>query len=130
KRMENWPRLIAVRNEVLKALEISRQEKFIGGPLEAKVRLATNGDLAQLLEDYRSLLPTLFIVSQVELSADSLTGAYVTQLPGLRVRIEKAAGRKCERCWNYSERVGEEARYPTVCERCSAALREIEAGAG
>ena len=130
KRMENWPRLIVVRNEVLKALEISRQEKFIGGPLEAKVRLATNGDLAQLLEDYRSLLPTLFIVSQVELSADSLTGAYVTQLPGLRVRIEKAAGRKCERCWNYSERVGEEARYPTVCERCSAALREIEAGAG
>ena len=130
KRMENWPRLIAVRNEVLKALEISRQEKFIGGPLEAKVLLATDGDLAQVLEDYRSLLPTLFIVSQVELSADSLTGAYVTQLPGLRVRIEKAAGRKCERCWNYSERVGEEARYPTVCERCSAALREIEAGAG
>jgi isoleucyl-tRNA synthetase len=44
------------------------------------------------------------------------------------VRIERASGRKCERCWNYSERVGEDHRYPTVCERCSAALKEIEAG--
>jgi hypothetical protein len=31
KRLENWPRLIALRNEVLKALEVARQEKFIGG---------------------------------------------------------------------------------------------------
>jgi len=124
--MENWPRLIAVRNEVLKALEIARQEKFIRSPLEARVRLGTDADLRPLLENYRPTLPTLFIVSQVELSTDSMAGAYESQLPGLKVRIEKAVGRKCARCWNYSERVGEDARYPTVCERCSAALREIE----
>ncbi len=128
KQMENWPRLIAVRNEVLKALEIARQEKFIRSPLEAKVRLGTDSDLRPLLENYRATLPTLFIVSQVELSTDSMAGAYESQLPGLKVRIEKAAGRKCARCWNYSERVGEDTHYPTVCERCSAALKEIEAG--
>jgi isoleucyl-tRNA synthetase len=32
---------------------------------------------------------------------------------------------KCERCWNYSTRVGEDKQYPTVCERCSAVLKEI-----
>lgn len=127
KRLENWPRLIGVRNEVLKALEIARQEKFIGNPLEAKVRLSSDGDLTPLLQDYRAALPSLFIVSQVEISQESLAGAYESQLPGLRVRIERAAGRKCARCWNYSERVGEDSRYPTVCERCSAALKEIEA---
>jgi isoleucyl-tRNA synthetase len=31
------------------------------------------------------------------------------------------------RCWNYSTDVGESAKYPTVCERCVAALEEIEA---
>jgi isoleucyl-tRNA synthetase len=126
--LENWPRLIAVRNEVLKALEAARNEKLIGSPLDAKVVLAADGALAALLQEYRALLPTLFIVSQVELSADSIAGAAETQLPELTLRIDKASGRKCERCWNYSERVGEDARYPTVCERCSVALKEIEAG--
>lgn len=44
----------------------------------------------------------------------------------LGVEVERAAGEKCERCWNYSTRVGESERYPTACERCVAALSEIE----
>ncbi len=127
KQLENWDRLVAVRNEVLKALEMARQEKIIGGGLEARVRLSIDGDLAPLLQEYRAALPTLFIVSQVEIGEDSLAVTYESQLPGLKVRIEKATGRKCERCWNYSERVGEDPHYPTVCERCSSTLKEIEA---
>ena len=50
-------------------------------------------------------------------------------LPGLGVTIHRAQGKKCERCWNYSVRVGESADYPTVCERCLPVLREIEGGA-
>ncbi len=127
KRLDNWPRLIAIRNEVLKALEGARQEKFIGGSLEASVRLAVSGDLAALVEEYAALLPGLFIVSRVAISNQPVEGARVTELPGLSVKIEKAPGQKCERCWNYSEQVGKDLRYPTVCERCSAALKEIEA---
>jgi len=127
KALDKWPTLITVRDEVLKALETARNEKLIGSPLDAKVVLAAEGAMASLLQEYRSVLPTLFIVSQVELRADSIAGAVETQLPELKVRIEKAAGRKCERCWNYSERVGEDTHYPTVCERCSTALKEIEA---
>jgi isoleucyl-tRNA synthetase len=42
------------------------------------------------------------------------------------VEIGRAEGKKCERCWNYSTRVGESVEYPTVCERCLAALAEID----
>jgi isoleucyl-tRNA synthetase len=126
-RMENWPRLIEVRGEVLKALEAARQEKVIGSPLEAKVTLATAGTLAPLLEAYADTLATIFIVSKVEVTRDVFGESSETGLPGLKVRIERAAGKKCDRCWTYSERVGEDSRYPTVCERCSAALKEIEA---
>jgi len=42
------------------------------------------------------------------------------------VIVQRADGEKCERCWNFSTHVGEDARYPTICERCSAALAEIE----
>ena len=120
-----WPQLIAVRNEVLKALEVARRSKLIGGALEAKVVLSAAGEFGVLLSNYRAFLPTLFIVSQVELASEPLAESSPTELVDLQVRIEKAAGRKCERCWNYSERVGEDSRYPTVCERCWAALREI-----
>jgi isoleucyl-tRNA synthetase len=124
-RLEKWPQLIAVRNAVLKAMEVARQEKFIGGSLEARICLEAEGDVQSLLEEYRRALPTIFIVSQVELSASPSAGAPDTDIPGLRVRVERALGRKCERCWNYSERVGKDSRYPTVCERCSEALEEI-----
>jgi isoleucyl-tRNA synthetase len=124
-RLEKWPQLITVRNAVLKALEMARQDKFIGGSLEARVCLEAEGDLQKLLAESLSALPTIFIVSQVELCTGSLAGEPETEILGLRIRIEKAFGRKCERCWNYSEQVGKDSRYPTVCERCSVALEEI-----
>ncbi len=137
--LDDWPRLMAVRDEVLKGLEAARQEKFIGGSLEAKVVLAvedSSGDsddaarerrkLAELLEKYRARLPALFIVSQVELVRRVPHGAHETQLPGLKVKIDRADGEKCERCWNYSVHVGRDRDYPTVCERCSEALQELE----
>ena len=62
----------------------------------------------------------IFIVSQVVLDASD------EGVSGVVVKVVAAEGKKCERCWNYSTRVGESSRYPTVCERCVAALEEIE----
>ena len=67
KRTADWDRLMEVRGDVLKSLETARNEKLIGAPLEARVRLSANGDLYPLLEQYAPQLPGLFIVSQVDL---------------------------------------------------------------
>jgi isoleucyl-tRNA synthetase len=73
----------------------------------------------------------LFIVSQVELgNPPSEDGQKSELLPGLSVTVRRADGTKCERCWNYSTHVGENADYPTVCERCVKALDEIEGQLG
>ncbi|HXR10465.1 MAG TPA: class I tRNA ligase family protein, partial [Candidatus Acidoferrales bacterium] len=123
----NWEKLLAVRTEVLRALESARNAKTISGALEAKVVLSAGQDLAPLLEQYKSLLPALFIVSQVELGAAAPADTQKSEsLPGLTVAVHRAEGAKCERCWNYSRHVGENADYPTVCERCVKALAEIE----
>jgi isoleucyl-tRNA synthetase len=128
---EQWSRLAQVRSAVLVALEQARAAKAIGGGLEAKVKLHAGGEAAslqKLLEVHREALPALFIVSQVDVEASAPEGATPSEtLPGLTIKIERADGKKCERCWNYSTHVGENARYPTVCERCKAALDEIEA---
>jgi isoleucyl-tRNA synthetase len=123
-RARNWERLLSVREQVLKALEQARVAKAISGALEARVTLSASGDLAPLLQKYAASLPALFIVSQadiVPIGAPAKAG----ETAALSVEIRRADGGKCDRCWNYSTHVGESAEYPTVCERCLAALSEI-----
>jgi len=127
----NWEKLLAVRTEVLRALETARNAKTISGALEAKIILTAASDLAPLLEQYKAWLPSLFIVSQVHLSDSASAEAQKSEaLPGLSVAVSRADGAKCERCWNYSIHVGENVDYPTICERCVKALGEIERARG
>jgi isoleucyl-tRNA synthetase len=121
KLLARWTQLFDVRDVVLRALEEARIAKTIGSSLDARVSLTASGETYELLERYRDELRYLFIVSQVELSrAEERAGDSV------QVKVERAPGEKCERCWNYSTRIGEAARYPTVCERCVEALTEME----
>ena len=92
--------------------------------LGARVNLSAQGQTYDLLENYLKDLRYIFIVSQVNLARAEEGGA--TESNGVAVTVERATGEKCERCWNYSTRVGESSRYPTVCERCVEALDEIE----
>jgi isoleucyl-tRNA synthetase len=117
-RAEHWNALIEVREDVLKTLEGARQQKTIGAPLEAHVHITAGHDLAPLLEEYRNDLPGLFIVSQVSLR----NGAS----DGLDVKVERAAGLKCERCWKYLPDIGENPQWPTICTSCAAAVEEIQ----
>jgi isoleucyl-tRNA synthetase len=120
-----WENLRALRAQVLQELERARERKFISASLEAKIRLRSNGPHLQFLRIRAVDLPSLFIVSQVEiLPSDSQ--ALGNDSGPVQIEVLRADGTKCERCWNYSTHVGENTRYPGVCERCSEALAEIE----
>jgi isoleucyl-tRNA synthetase len=121
KSAEDWTTLRSVRDEVLKALEAARNNKLIGTGLEAQVAITASDPVYSVLSRYASQLRYLFIVSAVTLKQGSGNGT-----GGLHVEVKKADGQKCERCWNYSTHVGEDKTYPTVCERCSAVLKELE----
>jgi isoleucyl-tRNA synthetase len=116
-----WDRLLEVRREVTKALEAARAQKLIGSGLEASVRISSAPeDIPTLLVAKSELLKTLFIVSRVELRG-AASGAVVyesQEIPGLVVVVDHAPGKKCERCWTWSERVGDNAEHPALCERC------------
>jgi isoleucyl-tRNA synthetase len=119
--LKEWQTLRSVRDEVLKALEEARNNKMIGTGLEAQVEITASDGAYSLLQLYADQLRYLFIVSAVTLRQGSGNGT-----SGTRVEVKKADGIKCERCWNYSTRVGEDKSYPTVCERCSPVLKELE----
>ena len=113
-RLANWDKLMEVREAVLKNLETARQEKLIGAPLEARVRLSVDDKLYPLLNEYAGELPSLFIVSQVALENGNKSE--------IAVAIERAEGEKCERCWKYKPEVGASAEYPTLCTACQEAI--------
>ncbi len=129
-----WESIIDFRNAVLKELEIKRAEKLIGNSLGAKVIIYHSLPLEiNLLKRYVNLLPGIFIVSQVELtgleegeyarlpmSECALTG--ISSDLKIKLEIKKADGRKCERCWNWSESVGSSPEHPEICERCTKAV--------
>jgi isoleucyl-tRNA synthetase len=123
KQAEDWEKLRVVREEVLKALEEARNQKMIGTGLEAQVTIAATDPVYSLLARYADQLRYVFIVSAVQLEKAAGNGS-----TGISVTVNKAVGKKCERCWNYSTHVGADQVYPTVCERCSAVLRDIEKG--
>ncbi|MBK5295353.1 MAG: isoleucine--tRNA ligase [Acidobacteriia bacterium] len=119
-RAANWEQLMELRETVLKSLEVARQEKFIGAPLEARLVLRAGSDVAPLLHQYGGDLAALFIVSEVALESQPAAG--------LSVRVERAGGVKCERCWKYTRDTGANPRLPTVCQACAEAVVEMLAG--
>jgi len=121
--LTEWAHLFGYRDAVLARLEEARIAKVIGSSLEARVEISAGRHAYEKLSRHRDDLRYLFIVSQVDLLEPNSELA----ADALEVNVSRAHGEKCERCWNYSARVGESARYPTVCERCVAALQEIEA---
>jgi isoleucyl-tRNA synthetase len=118
-----YDQMLAVRGEVSKQLELARTAKLIGSGLEAKVLLAAEaGPVRDLLQAEAAELATLFIVSQAELVGNLSDGAASEALPGLTIRVERAAGEKCPRCWTYSTDIGTNVEHPEICPRCAKAL--------
>ncbi len=124
-----WQQILSVRGEVTKALEKARVDKLIGHPLDAAVTLAVQGGVYDVLQEYHRELSHIFIVSQAVLNGkgESLNEAFQSEeIEGLQVRVARADGDKCDRCWIHDPTVGEDRDHPTVCLRCRTQLAEID----
>lgn len=115
---KKWGKVMQVREEALKKMEEARQAGKISSSLDArliiKVPQRTLGILNSLGEEE---LKEIFIVSQIELESFSR----------IKIEVRGAKGEKCERCWNYSERVGENEKHPSLCHRCWQVVEKINA---
>jgi isoleucyl-tRNA synthetase len=114
-----WEQLLEVRVAVQAALEEQRREKVIGSSLEADVQICANSERYEFLKQYETDLPTILIVSRVELKKVN----NLPHKPDFAAIVSKATSKKCERCWNYREAVGKHADHPTLCDRCVEAVQ-------
>ncbi len=115
---EDWESLSRIRETVLKELELAREEKLIGNSLEAEVTLKTPVGVGKILKKFYSELPSLFIVSKVVLV--DATGEEI------EVQVARVTAKKCMRCWNFSDFVGQSPEYPNFCRRCADVVQDLE----
>jgi isoleucyl-tRNA synthetase len=113
-----WEKLLEVRRAASLELEKARQNKAIGKSLEAQVEIEPDTEATrQLLQDFGPLLETVLIVSQARVG--KLTDGQ------LRVKVTPAAGKKCVRCWRWSEDVGADQKHPELCGRCVEVIQQV-----
>jgi isoleucyl-tRNA synthetase len=122
-----WDFLLNIRGEVTKKLEAARAEKLIGHPLDASVIISAGGDAYETLQPYAEELRSLLIVSRATLTRDDdiKGGSENSGVEGVCIQVEAAPGEKCERCWVHDTTVGANKEQPTICQRCRAALAQI-----
>ena len=130
--IEEWKLLFALRDAVLHALEQQRQDKIIGKSLEAEVEFHADDIVYDLLRKNGSSLKEFFNVSKVTLLknlgdlANPPSGIeFPTNIAGLRAFVASATGSKCARCWNFMPHVSNYGVWENVCDRCQAALKEM-----
>ncbi len=113
KLLEKWEAIMAVREDVMRALDYAVREEIVPRPLAAEVRLKAGQARYDLLKELGEELRALLIVSKVELE-------FRSDLPADAVTVEvgPAPGEKCERCWLVDESVGENPDHPGLCARC------------
>ncbi len=122
-----WENIRGLRAEVTKALEEARTAKLIGHPLDAALEIkVADSELKEQLEKMTENLNDIFIVSAATL-VESLEGDIYQgkEIEGLAIKVTRASGEKCERCWRFDTGIGEDTAHPTACPRCATALKSI-----
>ncbi|SDP18304.1 isoleucine--tRNA ligase [Desulforhopalus singaporensis] len=127
--MAKWEKLIKVRSEITKALEIARKEKVIGHSLEARVLLRAEGELERFVKQEWRTVKEISIISEMEelgeqQSQDGIRYESV-ELEGFVIQVKGASGEKCSRCWTRSETVGRIDAHPEICDRCGSVIAEM-----
>ena len=99
----------------MKELENARADKIIGKSLEAQLHITASGEQYDVLDSFRDQLAAIFIVSAVALERGE---------GELSVKVEPAAGEKCDRCWMFTED-GETTEDGHLCARCMETVKGL-----
>ncbi|MBY7962384.1 isoleucine--tRNA ligase [Vibrio fluvialis] len=117
---EFWTDIQKVRGAVNKLLENARNEKTIGGSLQAEVTLFASDELAAKINKLEDELRFVLLTSKANVKplAEKCDAAQATDIDGLFVQVNKTEAEKCDRCWHYTPDVGTIKGHETICGRC------------
>lgn len=121
--VDQFDALMLIRDDVLKALEVARNDKVIGKSLEAKVTIYVPENLKDVFKADDIDFAQFFIVSTFAEDEVANAPEQALKLDAVSILVEQAPGEKCERCWTISETVGTDETHPEVCARCADVVK-------
>jgi isoleucyl-tRNA synthetase len=115
--------LVNIKKDALKALELKRAEKAIGTSLEADLRIFPKDDTAKRwLEEMGEGISTFFQAAKVEILNSK---GDLPEYDNSFIKVTKSVGKKCVRCWNYTEKIGTDSTHPELCPRCTTIVKQL-----
>ena len=114
-----YDQFMEMRESILKALEIARNEKVIGKSLNAHLILYPKGQYEVLLDRLQVNLAQVFIVSRIEIRKEGY-GSFKAE--GISIDVLPAEGETCERCWTIVDKTDENG----LCSRCHKIVDHLE----
>jgi isoleucyl-tRNA synthetase len=117
-----WQRVMKVREEVSKAIEIVRRDGKAGSSLAVEVDLWLDDPLRQAIDSLGDEVRFVMLTSEARVAG-------LEQAPEQAQRVRLDEGEiallvspsehdKCVRCWHYRADVGSDPRHPGLCSRC------------
>jgi len=106
------------RDDILKAIEVARNQKIIGKSLSAKVVIKPTKEIGKLLSSLKVDLSKVFIVSEFVITNDDIQGEEYES--GI-IQITAREGVVCDRCWQVVDEVDD-----GLCSRCEQVVKDLE----
>jgi isoleucyl-tRNA synthetase len=138
---EDWVKLLKLRDDVNKCIELARRDKLVGSNTDCQVSIySPDAEMTALLDKYLGdedlrwppspasngvdELKYILMVSQVKIvttteavSSSSFSIDATNTETKCSIGVSHASGGKCARCWMYCETV-----HTDLCPRCSHAV--------
>jgi isoleucyl-tRNA synthetase len=122
---QNIERLVDIKKDVLKELEVCRRDKIVKSSLEAEITLCVPDEAAKkMIADMGPEAARFFQVASVTLVQEQ--SALMRDYDNSAVSVKKTAGKKCVRCWNYFETIGADPEHPELCGRCTKIIKAMK----
>ncbi|CAI3362657.1 isoleucine--tRNA ligase [Enterococcus cecorum] len=124
--LDMWKAFMDFRDDVLKALEVARNEKLIGKSMEAKVTVYPNEQVRALLTALNANLPQLLIISPdfftVSEEGPASAPEAAQKFEDVAILVECAEGHVCDRCRQVKAKLSDHEHLEHVCEHCAEVI--------
>jgi isoleucyl-tRNA synthetase len=111
-----WDQITLLREQIFKKIEEARNQKIIGDSLEAEITLELPEESSHLVSQNLDLFKEILVVSKVN----------AIRSDELKISVQKSKGRKCPRCWNWTDKKPGQKTHPELCSRCHRVIKEMD----
>jgi len=124
--VEKWTAFMDLRDNIMKANEVARENKVIGKDFEAKTTLYVTDGVKELFDSLNANLRQVLVASELNILplADKPEDDAILEFDTMAIKVEHMPGDVCERCRITTEELIEVEGKGQMCHRCYGIVEE------